>query len=56
MHPLRWAQIVYLKAAKALTKISSEYTNFGDIFLPKLIIKLPKDKGINDYAIELVDN
>ena len=34
MHPLKRAQIAHLKVNKAPTKISSEYADFADIFLP----------------------
>ena len=56
MHPLKKAQVVYLKADEALTKVSSEYANFADVFSPKLAIKLSKHTGINDHAIQLVDD
>ena len=56
IYPLKIAQIAYLKANKAFIEVFSNYTNFANIFSPKLAIKLPKYRGINDYAIELVDN
>ncbi len=56
VHPSRKAQIAHLKADEALTKISSKYADFADVFLPKLAAKLPEHTGINDYAIELVDD
>ena len=36
VHPLRRAQIAYLKADEALIEVLSEYTDFVDIFSPKL--------------------
>ncbi len=56
MHPSRRAQIVHLKADEAPTKISSEYADFADVFSPKLATELLEHTGINDHAIELVDN
>ena len=56
MHLLKKAQIAHLKVDKVSTKVSSKYTNFVDIFLPKLAAKLHKYTRINNYAIELVDN
>ncbi len=55
VYPLRRAQIVYLKVETS-TKVLSEYNDFADIFLPKLIVKLLKNTKINDYTIELVDD
>ncbi len=56
MHPSRKVQIAYLKADEAPTKVPSKYADFSDVFLPKMAIELPKYTGINDHAIELVDN
>ncbi len=56
MHPSRRAQIAHLKADEAPTKVSSEYADFADVFSPKLAVELPEQTGINDHAIELVDD
>ncbi len=56
MHPLKRAQIAYLKADKAFIKVPSKYADFADVFSPKLAIELPKHTRINDHAIELVDD
>ncbi len=56
MHPSRSAQIAYLKADEASSKVSSEYANFADVFSPKLAVKLPKHTRINDHIIQLVDD
>ncbi len=56
MHPTRRAQIAHLKANEVLTKVSSEYTDFADVFSSKLSAELSEHTGINDYAIELVDD
>ena len=56
MHPLKKAQIAYLKADEALTKVLNKYADFIDVFLPKLVVKLPKYMKINNHAIKLVDD
>ncbi len=56
MHPSRRAQIAHLKVDKASTKVSSKYADFADIFSPKLAAKLSEHTGINNHAIELVDD
>ena len=38
------------------TKILSKYTNFVNVFSPKLAAELPKHTRINDHPIKLVDN
>ena len=45
-----------MKVDKALTKVSSEYADFADVFLSKLVTELLKHMRINDYTIELVDD
>ncbi len=56
MHPSKKTQITQLKADEALTKVPSKYTNFTDVFLPKLAAELPKYTGINNHSIKLVDD
>ncbi len=56
MHPSRKAQIAYLKANEALTKVPSKYIDFADVFSLKLTTKLPEHTRINIHAIELVDD
>ncbi len=56
VHPSKKAQIAHLKAAKAPSEVPSKYTNFADVFSPKLVIELPEHIKINDHAIELVDD
>ncbi len=34
----------------------SNYTNFADVFSPKLAVELLEHTGINNHVIELVDN
>ncbi len=43
-----------MKANEAPTKVLNKYTDFADVFSPKLAIKLPKHTGINDCTIELM--
>ncbi len=56
VHPSKRAQIAYLKADVAPIEVPSEYTDFADVFSPKLAAKLPEYTRINDHAIEFVDN
>ncbi len=56
MHPSRRAQIAHLKADEASTEVPNEYADFTDVFSPKLAVELPEHTGINDHAIELVDD
>ena len=56
VYPSRRPQISGLIAEKALTKVSTKYSDFADVFSPDLTSKLPEHTGINDYAIELVDS
>ncbi len=56
MYPLRRTQIAHLKADEASSKVSGEYADFADISSPKLAIELPEHTGINNHAIELVDD
>ena len=54
MYLSKKAQVAYLKADKAPTKVPSKYADFADVFFPKLAIEFPKHTGINDHTIELV--
>ena len=56
MHPSKRAQIAYLKADEAQTKVPDDYTDFADVFSLKLAVELPKYMKINDHAIELMDD
>ena len=56
VHPSKKAQIAHLKVDKASIKVPSEYTNFGDVFSPKLAVRLLKHTEINNHAIKLVDD
>ncbi len=56
MHLSKRAQIAYLIADKVLSKVPSKYANFADVFSPKLATELLEHTGINDHAIEFVDN
>ena len=56
MHFSKKAQITHLKANKAFTKVPSKYADFADIFLQKLVAKLPKHTRIHDHVIELAND
>ncbi len=56
VHPSRKAQIAHLEVDESPTEVPSEYTDFADVFLPKLAAELSEHTGINDHAIELVDD
>ena len=45
-----------MKVDKALTKDFSKYTDFADVFSPKLVAELSKHMKINNYTIKLVDD
>lgn len=49
-------QIVVLIAEEAFTAISTKYSNFTDMFSPKLTSQLSKYIRINDYTIEIIDS
>lgn len=50
------AQITALQQNEALTKVSSEYVDFVDIFSSDLMMELLENTGINKYAIKLKDS
>ncbi len=56
MHPLQRAQIAHLKANKTLIEISNKYADFVNVFSSKLVVKLSKHMGINNHAIEFVND
>ncbi len=55
-HLLKKTRIAHLKVDKTFIKIFSKYADFVDVFLQKLAVKLPKYMGINNHAIEWIDN
>ena len=56
VHPSKRAQIVHFKADKAPFEVPSEYADFIDVFSLKLAAELLEHTGINDHAIELMDD
>ncbi len=56
VNPSRRNQMAHLKADEAPTKVPSKYADFADVFSPKLAAELSEHTGINDHAIELVDD
>lgn len=53
VYPFYRTQIAFLKADEALTSVLFKYTNYVDVFLKDLAIKLLKYSRINDHAINL---
>ena len=56
MYLLKKAQIAHLNVNKVFIKVFSKYTNFANIFSPKLAIKVFKYMRINNQAIKLIDD
>ncbi len=56
VYPSRRAQIAHPKADKALSEVLSKYADFVDVFSPRLAVEYPEHTGINDHAIEFVDD
>ncbi len=56
VYPLKRAQIAYLKENKAPSKVPSEYTDFTNVFSPKLAVELSEYTGINNHTMKLVDD
>ena len=56
VHPSCRVQIAALVANKAPTLIPTEYSDFADVFSPKLALELSEHTEINDHAIEFVDD
>ena len=56
VHLSRRPQVSGLIAKEAPTKVPAEYSNFADVFSPDLASKLSEHIGINNHAIELVDD
>ncbi len=52
INPSKKAQIAYLKADEAPSKLSNKYADFADVFSPKLAIELPEHMKINDHTIK----
>ncbi len=55
IHPSRVAQIAALQWDKASTEIPAEYSDYADVFSSDLAIELPKNTGMNEHAIELIE-
>ena len=56
IHPSKRAQIAYLKADEAPTKVPSKYADFANVFSSKLAVEFLEHTRINNYAIELMDD
>ena len=55
IYPFRAPLPAVLQQDKAPTEILSEYVDYANVFSPDLAIKLRKNTGINELAIELVE-
>ena len=56
VHPFRRLQIFGLIAKEAFTKVPAKYLDFVNVFSADLASELPKHPGINNHAIELVED
>ncbi len=56
MHLSRKVHIAPLKVDEAPIEVPREYADFADVFLPKLAAEFLENIGINDHAIEFVDD
>ena len=56
IYPSCRTQIAALVANEAPTSIPTKYSNFANVFSPKLALELLEHIRINDHAIELVNN
>ena len=55
IHLAREAQIAALQANRTPIEVLAEYSDYIDIFSPDLAIELPKNTGINEHAIKLIN-
>ncbi len=55
IYPSQVAQLAALQYDKTFTKIPAENSDYVDVFSSDLAIELPKNTGINKYAIELIE-
>lgn len=55
VHPSQQAQFRLLLVDKASISISSKYSDYAEVFLFDLIIKLPKNIDMNEHIIELIN-
>ena len=56
VHPFYKPQISSLIVEEASTKVSAKYLDYTDVFSSDLASELPEHIGINDHAIELVED
>ena len=56
VHLLKKPQISGLIAEETTTKVPAKYSDFADVFSLDLASELPEYTGINNHAIELVDD
>lgn len=56
IHPSRAIQIITLQQDKAPTKVPTKYSNYANVFSSDLAIELPKNSGMYEHDIELIDS
>lgn len=53
IHPFQAAKLVLLLVNKTLIKIPFKYSDYSDVFLSNLAVKLLEHIGINDHIIKI---
>lgn len=54
MHSLKRAEIAYMKANEASTKVSGKHVDIIEFFFPKLVVELHEHPKINNYIIKFL--
>lgn len=55
IHGAKKASIRALQVDRALTKVSTKYFDYVNIFSPDLAMELFENTGMNEHAIELIN-
>lgn len=50
------AKLTTLQWNRTFTKIPTKYIDYTDVFLPDLIMELPKNTDMNEYALKLIES
>ena len=56
VHSKKEVQVGALVFDKAFIKVLAEYSDYSDVFSVENIAELPKNTGINEYAIKLEED
>ena len=56
VHSERQAQVGTLLFDKTPTKVSAEYFDYSNVFLVKIVVKLPKNTRMSEHAIKLEES